>query len=693
MPDVPTPAGSKNLHRFLIAAVLVALGFNLWALTRYWNANLRDAFESRQYQTALTAFYFQQNGLKLAYETPVLGPPWSIPMEFPFYQAIVAKVSTASALPLEQSGRLVSILAFYACFPAIWLLLKNRLPFSEDRLVVVALALLSPMFLFYSRTVLIESTALCVSLWFLAAFDHALKRPTAGRVAAAWTVGALAAVTKITTFAVICPPAIAIAAVHGWQSRKSGLPWRPAISRPLSVAALLASVPVAAAIGWVVYSDHLKELNPYGRILTSGSLREFNFGTLALRFTGKFWRIVAYSSFQHVITIPAVIVTVLGLFFVAAPYRRIALVCAGCYCFGFLTFANLYYVHDYYYYAAAFFLIAAAGSVLAGILRNPKPSLPRWFAVTIVLGVFLGGPLAFHTSYAGFYRRPNPPPPPLAAVIKAVTQPENVFAALDFDWNPTIPYFSQRRALMVFQSHTENQETFQKSLANLKPDRIAALLVGEPHRKFASFLLPRLEELEMETQPMASAKEGDLYVRRDLLLTAAARLHDRKFPGVTLHLPAVLTGWHDLTTGDWPARLGMTHPTPDGSRGEYGIGVVNLDNTQAISVQAPTEILIRPPVGAKRIQVRCGMLPGAYQNGNTTDGVVLEIREERPDGTIRSLFRRPLLPLSRPEDRPEVVIDLVQETPLQGKLVFGAYPGPAGSAAFDWVYWRSIDVR
>lgn len=692
MPDTPlTASPPRNLRRFLIATVLLALGFNLWALTRYWNANLRDAFESRQYQTALTAFYFQQNGFKIAYETPVLGPPWSIPMEFPLYQAIVAKLSTATGLPLEQAGRLTSILAFFACFPAVWLLLKTRLPFSEDRLVIVALALLSPMFLFYSRTVLIESTALCVSLWFLTAFDYALKRPTLGSVAAAWIVGALAAATKITTFAVVCPPAIAIAAVHVWHRHRSGLTWLRAINGPLFLAALVASMPVAAGIGWVIYSDYLKELNPYGRILTSSSLREFNFGTLGLRFTGKFWQAIAYSSFQHVITFPALALTVTGMFFVAPAYRRFALVCLGCYCVGFLTFANLYYVHDYYYYASAFFLIVAAGSIVAGFLRVKK--FRAGIALASVAAVWISGPLAFFLSYGGFYLRPNPPIPSLAEVIKESTNRSDILAALDFDWNPTIPYVAQRRAIMVFQSHSEDRERFQTSLANLKPAKVAALLVGEPHRKYPSFLFPWLNEMEMETQPIASTPDGDLYVRQDLFLTVASRLGRRKFPGVTLHLPKNLLGTHDLTQEAWPQRLTMVSPAPYLTRGEFSIGLVSLETDQAISAQAPTELLIRAPQGAKRIQVRCGMLPGAYQNGNTTDGVVVEIREELADGTIRRIFRKELRPLDHPGDRQEVVVDYTQATPFQGTLVFGCYPGPAGSNAFDWVYWRSIVVH
>ena len=222
-----------------------------------------------------------------------------------------------------------------------------------------------------------------------------------------------------------------------------------------------------------------------------------------------------------------------------------------------------------------------------------------------LVGVLFSGQIAFSKSYGGFYRRPNLPAPAIADVIRIATAPSDVFAGMDMDWNSTIPYYAQRRAIMMFQSHTENAETFGKSLANLKPASLAALLVAAPHRTSMPFLVPRLTELEMEMQPIASSQEGDLYLRRDLLLSAAARLNGRSFPGVTLKLPAPLNGLHDLTTGAWPAQLGMMSPAPHSSRGEFAIGLVELESASVISVQAPTEMLIRPPAGAKRIQVRC----------------------------------------------------------------------------------------
>ena len=57
----------------------------------------------RQTQTALTSFWMLHGGGFFAYLTPVLGAPWTVPMEFPLFQAIVAFVVRVGGLPLDVS--------------------------------------------------------------------------------------------------------------------------------------------------------------------------------------------------------------------------------------------------------------------------------------------------------------------------------------------------------------------------------------------------------------------------------------------------------------------------------------------------------------------------------------------------------------------------------------------------------------
>ena len=59
----------------------------------------------RQTQTALTSYWMLKEGWQLAYQTPVLGYPWEIPLEFPIFQTIVAFVVWLADLPLDPTGR------------------------------------------------------------------------------------------------------------------------------------------------------------------------------------------------------------------------------------------------------------------------------------------------------------------------------------------------------------------------------------------------------------------------------------------------------------------------------------------------------------------------------------------------------------------------------------------------------------
>ena len=65
------------------AIFLASLVFLAIALLKGWHGTIRDLHAFRQTQTAITVTYLLKVGPWLAYQTPVLGPPWAIPFEFP----------------------------------------------------------------------------------------------------------------------------------------------------------------------------------------------------------------------------------------------------------------------------------------------------------------------------------------------------------------------------------------------------------------------------------------------------------------------------------------------------------------------------------------------------------------------------------------------------------------------------------
>jgi len=68
-----------------------------------------DFHAFRQAQTAISAYYLWKLGPELAYETPVLGVPWSIPFEFPTFQGLVALIARYWVAPMDQIGRATSL--------------------------------------------------------------------------------------------------------------------------------------------------------------------------------------------------------------------------------------------------------------------------------------------------------------------------------------------------------------------------------------------------------------------------------------------------------------------------------------------------------------------------------------------------------------------------------------------------------
>ncbi len=126
-------------------------------VSQAWNASILDRYEFRQVQTALSAFWVIQDGFRLDYLTPIFGPPWSIPMEFPIYQWSIAALVGLTHMPLEQAGRLLSVLFFVATLPAVYDLLALAGLSASRRLLALALILSAPVYLFYTRTVMIET--------------------------------------------------------------------------------------------------------------------------------------------------------------------------------------------------------------------------------------------------------------------------------------------------------------------------------------------------------------------------------------------------------------------------------------------------------------------------------------------------------------------------------------------------------
>jgi len=669
----------------------------LWLLTRAWHASILDRHEFRQLQTAVATYWMKLDGFRLDYEFPIFGPPWSVPLEFPLYQWIVATASRLLGTGLEPTARGVSVFFFFATLPAVYGL-AGLLPLSPSRrLLVVSAVLASPTYLFYGRTFLIETTALCFSTWYLFLQVRAVRDDRGWLAVLAGLLAILAGLTKVTTLVVFLPPAALLTWMH-WRHRWAARAPNPAAFRRSTA---LASVPVLVgslvAVWWVHHSDWVKDSNPFSGFLTAREMTRWNWGTWAQRLSAETWTHNWLNVSQLVFGVSSIVLLGFCAAIVRPPYRRAAAWCVGFFLVGPVLFTNLYYRHDYYYCATALFLLMGAGFLLVGIWDAPQ--LPRP-ARLVAIGLFLGGQLAlFNDGYGDYYRRGSQQPPGIATLIRELVPANDVVVIYGWDWNTLVPYYAQRRVVTVPLGRERETKVLEDVLSQLPPRRVTALLIRYSDKLPPSpeFVRERTNRFRLYPVPLASSAEGDLYLPEDRIPAALAQLRGRTFNGVTLNAPPPPDPRQAslLEVPVAPLALPILSPHPVAARGEFGLNAGMADGRAAVLAHPISELQFNPPAGATQIEAEVGVVAAAYAPGVAlaTNGVSVEIYEIQPNGLRRVLYRRDLNPARVAADRGPQAIRLEQAGPFAGPVIFRITPGPRGTYNNDWAYWSRIAIH
>ncbi len=671
----------------LALGVLAGLA-HLFVILQPRGGGLLDGHSFRQLQTALSAQQLLQHGFKFAYETPVLGPPWSIPMEFPLYGAAVAALAKITGLSLEHAGALVSLASLYAALAAVWLTLRRLGVSRTARFLFAALALSSPVILTYARHFLIETTAVCFGAWFIYAVLRSVLDHDRWWIASA-VLGTLAALAKVTTFLPF--GLVAVGLVLGTLPRATHR------LRRLGLAALTGAIILATSIAWVRFTDDLKAQNPLAAFLTSANLREFNFGTLAQRCSLDFW-IGIYRHVAQGATAEATLFIALPLLaFAESRERRIAVAALATFATPVLVFANLYFVHDYYFLANVLFLGVTLALGLEALVS--RPGLPP-FATAGLVALAIAAQLSTTARVYGVnFTSPAPQPPVVADVLAATTDREDVVLAFGYDWTSAVPYYSGRRAIMLPRNYEHRRELIERSLALLPPARIGALVLARDFRDRDLLAQQYAERLGLSRLPTATTSEAKIYLRTDLALDARRRLGTRHWPDVTFadydasKDAAAGQQGDDLTREFWRGKLAMCHPAPFRLRSKFEMNAADLGGP-VLGLHAPSELLFTLPLGAARIRAAVGLVPAAYANPEHTDGVTFELWLEPGNGTApRLLTRRQIDPFNAPADRGDIELQIDCTAQPGDTLVLRISPGPQGDNRYDWTYLRSLRIE
>lgn len=433
----------------MVCAVLyfVVIGLIvLWGPAQFYLTPFRES------QTAISASYLAHGESDwLRYETPVLGAPWSWPMEFPLYQWFVAWMHKAG-MPLVWAGRILSVLCLVGCGWVAPRLLGVLVDGKQDWWWTRHLIWACPLLLVYGTAFLIESMALLASLTYAWLALVVLSAPASGSgrewrnqgpgLALGLTCGVVASLVKPTTWV---PAAFLIGVVSACWLVVRVRTW-PDRVRQILLTGVFLLVPLVIGLLWVRFADEVKAAHPVAASMVSAEMKSWNYGTLAQKLSPAVWGTILLRGWvlglgPLGLLVPVLIVGAIWRLRSNLTVLAPAVALLAAYLVGPLIFTNLYFRHDYYSYANLAYLLLGLAVLAASCLPN------RWAVRTGVslglsMGLTAGGYLLMKQRYL------DPQGNEVVAILKRQAAP-GAIGFLGFGYSAIIPYETGRRALMV----------------------------------------------------------------------------------------------------------------------------------------------------------------------------------------------------------------------------------------------------
>jgi len=689
-----TSVRSKWEPVFLCVLFLLALGTHAWLTTRNWKSEFMSGHEFRQAQTAIVSYYIdRQDNFSPLYETPIVGKPWvSVLLEVPLYEWTVVAVRRATGLPLLLAARSVTLACFYLALPALYLLLARFRLGAGRRLLFLAIVLTSPVYIFYSRAFLMESMEIMFCAWFLLGFVRTMDGRRPAWLLLTVVAGTGAALLKNVTFAVWLLPAAAYGAWllgHDLRARD----WTRA-GRTVLWGAATVAVPLAALRWWIAVTDPLKAAHHSAFIFTAKNLSQ---GYWGLGSSGMFSAEVlgALAGCWSRSILPAgLVLAVLLLGLAGCRGRRMKIAGAAAVFFAAqLMFPYAYAYQDYYFYANTLFLLGAFGFILDGVLDS---RLPKWGSAALIV-LLLSAQL--HTYWQGYRSDQlayNPGLQPFDRAVRDLTPAGSVIIVAGADWGAMIPYYSERKALMVRNGLERDFAYLKRACDDLAGEDVSAVILYDRAKAWKPFIDYLATRFDIDSSaPTLSHPAADVYLRRLYAPAAQARIRvSRHYYDVTV--PPAPPAAKPATFAIPPevARTAFANIRPGPYRGYFLFGLDHPSDTEAdlLSAHPDCDLWLRAPAGAKHIAWEFGLLPAAYEKaGDKTNGVEFLVTGEMPDGSSRPVYRRVLDPVRQPADRGRQR-EVIPYAPREGESLHFA-TRPNGSYAFDWAYTAKIEVR
>ena len=695
----PANVSTPNRRETILSSgvFILCLLFNIWGVQVGWRNQNLPGHGFRQSQTALSAWQIQQNhDFSVDYATPVLGKPWAIPLEFPLFQWTAVAVSDGTGLGLIKSGRAVSLACFYLTLPAIFLLLGTLGVAQVHRWLVLALVVTSPLYIFYSRAFLIETMALMFGWWFWVAFEKAVVNRSGRWLLLASLAGTGAGLVKVTTLCIYLLPAAGWALRRLWSGRREAS-WR----RDLPWMTAAVAIPFVTTLWWEHHADAIRQQNPLAHFLVSKNLHGFIFGTWETRFSPELWMqkwlTTAYSVtwWPLLAVVPAIALVSTGI------RRRQSLAWAGLFLAAPTVFPMLYGIHDYYFMANGVLLLTALGLLLVGVAEST-----RWHWLPAFLVLLLAGGQAsrycrgYYATQSGLSEGGTG----LTQSLRGVVKPDELIVIVGQDWNPMIPFYSQRRAMMLREEELRDPVRLDAAFAALAGEKIGALAISNSVRNPADFLR-RTARYGLGTEPTYRWQDVTVYLRHDSRGESVRQIRKNFYPevkwipGVEPKPERLAAQWFEVAGLHSPQSeyfSGM-NPKPVRFYSSFGPAVETQGGRMDFGAHPVTRLVFALSAGPHVLRTTVTLAPETYASeqhaDRMTDGVELTLTALGRDAPGHELYTRLINPRDNLSDRGPCLIEIPFDLDQAGEVELFFGPGPAGRDTHDSILMGRMEIR
>lgn len=294
----------------------------------------------------------------------------------------------------------------------------------------------------------------------------------------------------------------------------------------------------------------------------------------------------------------------------------------------------------------------------------------------------------------------------MSKAIRAITEPQDVLLIAGEDWSSIIPYYSQRRALMIPNGREFQPAYLQQAFEGVRDERVLVMLVRDKVRTYEPFLKRAIETFKFHPKPVFTWKDFDVYMEENLRLGAipiVKALVDLQELALTPEAIADENAMNsrEIIVANLPGQsrqfFHQMSPQPVQFFSDFGLGSVHFGDREYFNAHPTLRLYFEVPAGEHTVDFEGAIIEWAYEEkvpyGDRTDGVEFNVYEEQSNGERRVIFSRLLNPRDNADDRGVQAMTATFTLERDARVVISTSPGPQNSVARDWAMLGKIEIK